>query len=73
MTTITTIDLQRLGLKPDDRLLDVGCGLGRHTLAAYRHCPLLAVGVDLSLADLQQAQHRFGDFDQDSPDRKSVV
>lgn len=72
MTTITTIDLQRLGLKPDDRLLDVGCGLGRHTLAAYRHCPLLAVGVDLSLADLQQAQHRFGDFDQDSPHRSAL-
>ncbi len=70
--TITTVNLEQLGLKDGDRLLDVGCGLGRHTLAAYRHHQLLAVGVDLSLTDLQEAQRRFGDFDQAMPTKSAA-
>lgn len=36
-----------LGLRPGDRLLDVGCGTGRHTRALAGH-GLRALGVDLS-------------------------
>lgn len=40
---------QRLGLRPGDRILDVGCGNGRH-LRALRACGVAGVGVDISAA-----------------------
>ena len=30
-----TLDLDALALKPGDLCLDIGCGEGRHSLAAY--------------------------------------
>jgi ubiquinone/menaquinone biosynthesis C-methylase UbiE len=32
-----TVDYQRLGLAPGDRLLDLGCGAGRHAFESLRH------------------------------------
>ncbi len=32
-----TVDYDRLGLAPRDRLLDLGCGAGRHAFEALRH------------------------------------
>jgi SAM-dependent methyltransferase len=31
-----TVDFDRLGLRPRDRVLDMGCGAGRHAFEAYR-------------------------------------
>jgi SAM-dependent methyltransferase len=53
-----TADLKRLGLQPGQRLLDIGCGSGRHTCEAYRLKGVVAVGADLNIADLKQARER---------------
>lgn len=31
-----TVDLDRLGIRPGDRVLDLACGAGRHSFALYR-------------------------------------
>ena len=31
-----TVDFDRLGLKPGERILDMGAGAGRHAFEAYR-------------------------------------
>ena len=46
-----TINFQRLELKDGERFLDVGCGEGRHTIGAYLHANVEAIGVDLSEND----------------------
>ena len=53
-----TADLKRLGLLPGQRLLDIGCGSGRHTCEAYRLQGVIVVGADLNIADLKQARER---------------
>ena len=45
-----TVDFQTLALGSGQTLLDVGCGEGRHTLAAYLKSGVLALGVDLGLS-----------------------
>jgi SAM-dependent methyltransferase len=53
-----TADLKRLALRPGQRLLDIGCGSGRHTSEAYRLSGITAVGADLDLDDLKAARER---------------
>jgi SAM-dependent methyltransferase len=62
---VQTIRLDSLRLQPHHRILDLGCGEGRHALAAYwfgaaRH----VVAVDVSKADVETAHHRRKDFPQ---------
>ncbi|MDG2461386.1 MAG: class I SAM-dependent methyltransferase [Luminiphilus sp.] len=62
-----TVDLNRLSLRPGQLFLDIGCGEGRHTLAAHRVPGVYALGLDLSVKDLSTAISRIGDMAPHSP------
>lgn len=58
-----TVDFSRLKIKPGDRILDIGCGSGRHTCAAYRLEGVRVTGADRNPQDLQQARERLAFHD----------
>lgn len=49
-------------MRPGQRVLDLGCGEGRHVIAAHALDGVDAVGVDLSTTDLQTARERQQEF-----------
>ena len=53
-----TVDLARLPVTPGDRILDIGCGSGRHSAAAYRLAGVHVTGADIELEDLGKARDR---------------
>lgn len=57
-----TVDYSHFELLPGDRVLDLGCGEGRHVISAYLEPCVEAVGVDLSLDDLKATRAKFLDF-----------
>lgn len=66
-----TVDYLKFGLQPGDAVLDLGCGEGRHVIAAYAEHAVTAVGVDLGAADLRTAQQRMQAFDEPAnPDKQ---
>ncbi|MEX1217639.1 MAG: methyltransferase domain-containing protein [Acidimicrobiales bacterium] len=48
-----TADYDRLGLRPGDRLLDLGCGFGRHAFEALRRGARV-VACDMAVPELQK-------------------
>jgi SAM-dependent methyltransferase len=57
---MVTVEFNRLAIKPGFKILDIGCGSGRHTCAAYQCQNVTAVGVDLNYSDLNDARERLG-------------
>jgi SAM-dependent methyltransferase len=55
---VITVDFERTGLRRGHQLLDIGCGNGRHTAAAYDREGITAVGVDRNREDLNAARGR---------------
>ena len=55
---MVTVEFNRLAVKPGFRILDIGCGSGRHTCAAYQYRDVIAIGADLDFDDLTEAKNR---------------
>ena len=53
-----TVDLEKTGLKPGRKVLDIGCGSGRHVAAAYQYPDVMVIGTDLCFQDLGKARER---------------
>lgn len=54
-----TVDFDRLQLRPGHRLLDLGCGAGRHSFTAFQ-LGAHTVALDYSADDLPQVRQWFG-------------
>jgi len=53
-----TVDFEKLRVTVGSRVLDVGCGSGRHTGAALRRGPVKAVAADVSFEEVLKARKR---------------
>jgi ubiquinone/menaquinone biosynthesis C-methylase UbiE len=58
-----TVRPERIGLAPGMRILDVGCGDGRHLAMTRRVAGVTAVGVDLDAHDVGRAAERLRTLD----------
>jgi SAM-dependent methyltransferase len=56
---VLTVDYNRLGLVADERVLDLGCGFGRHAFEAARRRAAV-VALDAAEAEVQQVQAVLG-------------
>jgi len=59
-----TIDFNRLPITPGSRILDIGCGNGRHICEAYRFRDTFVIGADLAIQDIKEARGRLRFHDQ---------
>lgn len=50
-----TVDFKKLDIKPGFRILDAGCGTGRHICEAYRFKNVDVIGIDLNIEYLRKA------------------
>jgi len=61
--SVITVDFNRLCGSDSNRLasyriLDIGCGTGRHTCAAFRFSKVVAIGIDIKFEDVFEAKNR---------------
>jgi SAM-dependent methyltransferase len=56
---VLTVDYDRLGIRPGDLLLDLGCGFGRHAFEGFRRGAQV-VACDMAVPELEQVRGLFG-------------
>ena len=66
-----TVNFDKLDIKEGDRILDIGCGQGRHIHRVYMCDNVLAIGMDIKLDDIAKTQKMFRVLEQDDPGNKS--
>ncbi len=62
-----TIDLHALDLRGGQRVLDLGCGQGRHIHNIYHRAPVHVIGVDLNMEDASATRDGLTYFPPPSP------
>ena len=62
-----TVNFHWFSLMSGQNCLDVGCGEGRHALAAYLRPNINVIGLDLSATDLSTAKSRISDMKEFDP------
>jgi SAM-dependent methyltransferase len=68
---VLTVDYDRLGVRPGDRLLDLGCGFGRHAYEAIRRGADV-VACDLALDELAEVRKIYGVMQEDGETPEGV-
>lgn len=53
-----TIDFNRLDILPGDRILDIGCGEGRHTIRACQENGTVCIGADSGFENLVETRKK---------------
>ena len=51
-----TVEFKRLSMKPGAKILDIGCGAGRHICEAFRLEGVTAVGADVNFDDMVETR-----------------
>ena len=64
-----TINLEYLNPEKGSKILDLGCGQGRHCFGAYMHADADVFGFDMSHVDVLKAQTNFKEFDESSSNK----
>ena len=62
-----TVNLDYVPIRRGDRVLDLGCGEGRHAIAAWLRAEVHCVGIDLSVQDVATAAARARPFAPERP------
>ena len=71
--SMQTINFDVLNLQQNDRILDLGCGEGRHAISAYMLADVESVGIDLSQKDLTTTRERHQEFLDPNNHNRSLV
>ena len=61
-----TIRFSNFEFHPSQKILDIGCGQGRHCFGAYMQANLDVFGLDMGKEDLRKAKQNFAQFDEGS-------
>ncbi len=70
--SLETVDFARFPLYPGQRVLDLGCGEGRHAITAYLNAAVDVIGLDLSRDDILTARDRFEQFRDAGDDKRGL-
>lgn len=70
--SLETVDFNQFRLAPADKVLDLGCGEGRHSITAYLKEGVDVYALDLSMNDLLTAKTRFGEFEDIADESRTV-